>query len=76
MTPRGILKSLIVGGLLAFALTIWLASRAHAAEQIPCWKVQAALAWSLGNEAKAEKLARRHGYTKAQIAEAKERCRP
>jgi hypothetical protein len=45
-------------------------------EQIPCWKVTAVLAWALGDEVKAEKLARKHGYSKAQIDEAKKRCRP
>lgn len=47
----------------------------HAAEQIPCWKVQAVLAWALGDEVKAVKLARQYGYSKAQIDEARERCR-
>lgn len=46
----------------------------HAGEQIPCWKVEAVMAWAFGNEAKAEKLARKYGYTKAQVDEAKKRC--
>lgn len=59
--------------LLALAL-LWPLS-VHAADQIPCWKVNAVLAWALGDEAKAEKLARKY-YTKAQIDEAKKRCKP
>jgi hypothetical protein len=47
----------------------------HAGEQIPCWQVNAVLAWALGNEAKAEKLARKHGYSRVQIEEAKHRCK-
>lgn len=46
----------------------------HAAEQIPCSKVQAVLAWALGDEVKAVKLARKY-YTKAQVDEAKHRCK-
>jgi hypothetical protein len=49
---------------------------AHAAEQIPCWKVHAVLTWALGDEVKAERLAEKHGYTKPQIREAKKRCKP
>ncbi len=58
------------------ALTFWLGLclGAAAAEQIPCWKAQALLVWAGGNEAKAEKIARKHGYTRAQIAEVRGRC--
>jgi hypothetical protein len=47
----------------------------YAGEQIPCWKAQALLAWSAGDDAKAEKIARKHGYSKAQIAEVRARCK-
>lgn len=46
----------------------------HAAEQIPCWKAQALLVFAGGDKVKAEKLAKQHGYTKAQIAEVRQRC--
>lgn len=46
----------------------------HAGEQIPCWKAQALLLAVAGDEAKAESLARKHGYSKAQIAEVRQRC--
>ena len=58
----------------AFAITLLYPIAGHGAEQIPCWKAQALLVWAGGNEAKAEKIARKHGYTKAQIAEVRERC--
>lgn len=60
---------------LAFLVLLWLTGTpAKAAEQIPCWKAQALMTWVLGNEARAEKIARKHGYTKAQIAEVRQRC--
>lgn len=60
---------------LIFAALVLLATgiKARAEEQIPCWKAKAAIAYA-GSEAEAEKLARRHGYSKAQIAEARKRC--
>lgn len=46
----------------------------YAGEQIPCWKAQALLLAVAGDVSKAEKLAQKHGYTKAQIAEVRRRC--
>jgi hypothetical protein len=49
VTPRGILKSMIICGLLAFALILWLASRAKAVEmpcpskRYFCWQVKMAV---------------------------------
>lgn len=60
---------------LALALALLWPLSGHAGEQIPCWKAQALLAWSGGDNVKAEKIARQHGYTKAQIVEVRERCR-
>jgi hypothetical protein len=70
------LLAIVVPLLLTILGLMWLlnSSHAHAAEQIPCWKAQALLVWSGGNESKAEKLAQKHGYTKAQIAEVRQRC--
>lgn len=51
----------------------WL-NGARGADQIPCWKAQALLMAVAGNEARAEKIARKHGYSKAQIAEVRQRC--
>lgn len=48
-------------------------SKARASE-IPCWKVQAVRSWT-GSDSAAEALARKHGYSKAQIEEAKRRCK-
>lgn len=42
---------------------------AHAAS-IPCWKVRAVIAWA-GNLEAAEAIARQHGYTASEIAEAR-----
>ncbi|UQD69196.1 hypothetical protein JEY40_24585 [Bradyrhizobium japonicum] len=46
---------------------------AWSAEQIPCWKAKAFIAYA-GSTAEAEKLAEKHGYTRAQIAEVRRRC--
>jgi hypothetical protein len=59
----------------ALALALLWPLTGHAGEQIPCWKAQALLTWSGGDNAKAEKLALWHGYSRAQIAEVRERCK-
>jgi hypothetical protein len=43
------------------------------ADQIPCWKAKALLAYA-GTQAEAEKIAQQHGYTRSQIAEVRHRC--
>lgn len=60
---------------LALILALLWPQTGHAAEQIPCWKAQALKVWSAGDDVKAEKLARKHGYSRAQIAEVRERCK-
>ncbi len=47
-----------------------LLSSSALASSIPCWKVRAAIAMARSVEA-AEALARKHGYTPAEIAEAR-----
>jgi hypothetical protein len=59
--------------LTALALALLWPMTGHAAEQIPCWKAQALKAWALGDEVKAEQIARKY-YSKAQIAEVRKRC--
>lgn len=56
----------------AFAF-LCIPSIAYASEPIPCWKAKAVRAWA-GSDSAAEALARKHGYTRWQIADAKRRC--
>jgi hypothetical protein len=55
------------------ALILLMTRPAWSAEQIPCWKARALLTYA-GNSDEAEKMARRHGYTKSEIAEVRRRC--
>jgi hypothetical protein len=55
------------------ALILLMTRPAWPADQIPCWKARALLAYA-GSSDEAEKLAQRHGYTKSQIAEVRRRC--
>jgi hypothetical protein len=57
-----------------FAIAVLCPIPGHAAEQIPCWKAVALKAWAGGDTAKAERIAMKHGYTRAQIAEVRQRC--
>ncbi len=56
-------------------IAAWLMLTATPARAEPpaCWKVHALVAYA-GSEREAEKLARRHGFSKEQIAEARKRC--
>jgi hypothetical protein len=55
------------------ALILLMTRPAWPADQIPCWKARALLAYA-GSEVEAEKIAAQHGYTRSQIAEVRRRC--
>lgn len=72
-TPSLIISVLVLAALIAAIIVLMTPLPAQSAEPIPCWQAKALLAYA-GSEAEAEKIARRKGYTQAQIAEVRRRC--